>query len=43
MIDLPALADIVQATPSRIVMLVVDGLGGAPHPDTGRSELETAR
>ena len=43
MIDFPALADIVQATPSKIVMLVVDGLGGAPHPDTGRSELEAAR
>jgi 2,3-bisphosphoglycerate-independent phosphoglycerate mutase len=27
---------------TRIVMLVVDGLGGYPHPDTGRSELETA-
>jgi 2,3-bisphosphoglycerate-independent phosphoglycerate mutase len=27
---------------SRIVMLVVDGLGGYPHPDTGLSELETA-
>ena len=24
-------------------MLVVDGLGGLPHPDSGRSELETAR
>ena len=24
-------------------MLVVDGLGGLPHPDTGKSELETAR
>ena len=23
-------------------MLVVDGLGGLPHPDTGKSELETA-
>ncbi|MCH7502300.1 MAG: phosphoglycerate mutase, partial [Proteobacteria bacterium] len=23
-------------------MLVVDGLGGLPHPDTRRSELETA-
>ena len=43
MIDFPALADIVQPTPSKIVMLVVDGLGGAPHPDTGRSELEIAR
>ena len=24
-------------------MLVVDGLGGAPHPETGKSELECAR
>ena len=24
-------------------MLVVDGLGGLPHPDTGKSELETAK
>ncbi len=27
---------------SRIVLLVIDGLGGLPHPQTGRSELETA-
>jgi 2,3-bisphosphoglycerate-independent phosphoglycerate mutase len=27
---------------TRIVLLVVDGLGGLPHPETGRSELETA-
>ena len=27
---------------SRIVLLVIDGLGGHPHPETGRSELETA-
>lgn len=27
---------------TRIVLLVVDGLGGLPHQDTGRSELETA-
>ncbi|MBI2170503.1 MAG: 2,3-bisphosphoglycerate-independent phosphoglycerate mutase [Chloroflexi bacterium] len=42
MIDFPDLADIVDSTPSKIVMLVADGLGGAPHPDTGKSELETA-
>ncbi len=42
MIDLPFLASICHSTPSKIVLLVVDGLGGAPHPDTGRSELETA-
>lgn len=27
---------------TRIVLLVVDGLGGLPHSETGRSELETA-
>ena len=29
-------------TDTRIVLVVADGLGGLPHPDTGRSELETA-
>jgi len=28
---------------SKILLLVMDGLGGLPHPQTGRSELETAR
>ena len=27
---------------SRILLVVLDGLGGLPHPTTGRSELETA-
>ena len=42
MIDVPILRDIYVSTPTKIVMLVVDGLGGLPHPDTGKSELETA-
>ena len=40
MIDFPD--DIFQPNPSKIVLLVVDGLGGMPHPGTGMSELETA-
>jgi 2,3-bisphosphoglycerate-independent phosphoglycerate mutase len=28
---------------TKIVMLSLDGLGGLPRPETGRSELETAR
>ena len=43
MIDLPGLSDLCVTTPSKIILLVVDGLGGAPHPETGRSELEVAR
>ena len=43
MIDLPYLDEIARPSPTRILLLVVDGLGGAPHPDTGKSELETAR
>lgn len=27
----------------KIVLLVMDGLGGLPHPSTGRTELEAAR
>ena len=43
MIDLPFLSDVCRSTSSKIVLLVADGLGGAPHPDTGKSELETAK
>ena len=42
MIDFPYLSDVVRSTSSQIVMVVVDGLGGMPHPDYGKSELEFA-
>ena len=42
MIDQEQLRDCYVSTPSKIIMLVVDGLGGLAHPDTGLSELETA-
>jgi 2,3-bisphosphoglycerate-independent phosphoglycerate mutase len=41
-IDNEALRGSFATTPSKILMLVVDGLGGLPHPDTRLSELETA-
>jgi len=31
-----------QENDTKIVLFVIDGLGGLPHPDTGRTELETA-
>ena len=42
MIDFPYLNEICRPTDSRILLLVVDGLGGLPHPNTGKTELETA-
>ena len=42
MIGLDQIKDITRSTPSKIVLLVIDGLGGLPHPETGKTELETA-
>ncbi len=42
MIDLEQIHDSIASTSSKIVLLVADGLGGLPHPDTRKSELETA-
>ena len=41
MIDVEELRDCYTKTPSKMVLLVADGLGGLAHPDTGKSELET--
>ena len=42
MITLEQIKEISVASPSKIVMLVMDGLGGLPDPKTGKTELETA-
>jgi 2,3-bisphosphoglycerate-independent phosphoglycerate mutase len=34
--------NLARQTPSKIILLVLDGLGGLPKPDTGKTELETA-
>ena len=34
--------EIAQTSPAKIVLLVIDGLGGLPDPKTGKSEMETA-
>ena len=36
------ISQVSRVTDSKIVFLVIDGLGGLPHPDTGKAELETA-
>ena len=42
MIDHPFLSELCSPSESRIVLLVVDGLGGLPRPESGKSELEEA-
>ncbi len=43
MVDLDVIKKLAEKTESKIVQLVLDGLGGTPDPNTGMTELETAR
>jgi 2,3-bisphosphoglycerate-independent phosphoglycerate mutase len=41
-INLELIESISRSSPTRIVLVVIDGLGGLPNPQTGKTELETA-
>ena len=41
--SLELIRGLARPSPTKIVLLVIDGLGGLPHPKTGKTELETAQ
>ena len=43
MIKFEHIKKISRISPSKIVLLVIDGVGGLPHAKTGKTELESAR
>jgi 2,3-bisphosphoglycerate-independent phosphoglycerate mutase len=43
MIGFEHMKKISRTSPSRITLLVIDGVGGLPHAKTGKTELESAR
>src|SRR5256885_16068061 len=40
--ELELVRELAQEAETKIVLFVMDGLGGLPHAETGRTELETA-
>jgi 2,3-bisphosphoglycerate-independent phosphoglycerate mutase len=42
MTKLELIKGISHPSPTKIILCVFDGLGGLPHPETGKTELETA-
>jgi len=43
MIGFEHISKISRTSPSKIVLLIIDGVGGLPDPKTGKTELESAR
>ena len=43
MIEFEHMKKISRTSPSKIVFLIIDGVGGLPHPETGKTELESTR
>jgi 2,3-bisphosphoglycerate-independent phosphoglycerate mutase len=43
MMDFEHIKKISRTSLSKIVLLIIDGVGGLPHPKTGKTELESAR
>jgi 2,3-bisphosphoglycerate-independent phosphoglycerate mutase len=43
MVNTEIIREIARPTDSKIVLLVIDGLGGLPLQETGLTEMETAR
>jgi 2,3-bisphosphoglycerate-independent phosphoglycerate mutase len=41
--SLELIKELARPSSTKIVLLVIDGLGGLPHPKTGQTELETAK
>ena len=42
MVNLELIKGIARQSPTKIVLVIIDGLGGLPNPETGKTELETA-
>jgi 2,3-bisphosphoglycerate-independent phosphoglycerate mutase len=43
MMDFEHMRKLSRTSPSKIMLLIIDGVGGLPHPKTGKTELELAR
>lgn len=42
MANLELIKELARTSPTKIVLIIIDGLGGLPRPETGKTELETA-